>query len=60
MIAWIFVLARSRNVARSGTMPVYQNSSETVKYVPIAKTSHTSGLRNWGHISIWLGMGNIQ
>jgi len=51
------VFARSRMVARSGTMPMYQNSSETVKYVFTANTSHRSGLRNWGHMSIWLGIG---
>jgi hypothetical protein len=27
----IFVVARSRSVARSGTKPVYQNSTDTVK-----------------------------
>src|SRR3954463_4485968 len=39
----IFVVARSRKVARSGTMPMYQNSTETVAYVETANTSHSSG-----------------
>ena len=44
--------ARSRIVARSGIMPVYQNSSDTVKYVPTANMSHSSGLRKFGHMPI--------
>ena len=38
-----FSLARSRTVARSGNKPVYQNKSETVKYVEIANTSQRRG-----------------
>src|SRR5580698_5719432 len=44
------IALRSRNVARSGTMPMYQNSTEVVRYVDTANTSHISGLRNCGHI----------
>src|SRR6267142_1957240 len=45
-----FSALRSRNVARSGTMPMYQNSTDVVRYVVTANTSHISGLRNCGHI----------
>ena len=31
-------------------MPMYQNSSDVVRYVVTANTSHISGLRNCGHI----------
>ena len=41
--------ARSRTVAKSGTKPVYQNSSDTEKYVEIANTSHSSGLLKFTH-----------
>ncbi len=37
-----------------------QNSSETVKYVETAKTSHISGLRNCGQTPITFGYGNSQ
>src|SRR3954453_14131017 len=48
--------ARSRSVARSGIMPRYQNTSEMVKYVLIANTSHTSGERKFTHKGPrWLG-----
>src|ERR1019366_9088229 len=36
--------ARSRSVPKSGTMPIYQKTSESVKYVETANTSHTNGL----------------
>src|SRR5262245_58910159 len=55
-----FVVARSRIVARSGTMPMNQNNKEIVKYVLTANTSHNSGLRNCGHIDIALGYGSVQ
>src|SRR5438128_348408 len=48
----IFVGARSRKVARSGTMPMYQNSTETVAYVETANTSHNSGEKKFGHMPI--------
>ena len=51
---------RSRKVARSGMRPTYQNSSDTVKYVETANTSHTSGLRHCGHRPIVFGYGTIQ
>ena len=37
--------ARSRRVAKSGIMPTYQNTSEMIRYVLMAKTSHRSGER---------------
>src|SRR5215210_5961169 len=39
-----FFWAWSRRAARSGTRPKYQNTSDTVKYVVTANTSHVSGL----------------
>src|SRR5580698_8840811 len=51
---------RSRSVARSGTKPTNQNSSEIVAYVETANTSQISGLRNCGHTPIELGFGNSQ
>src|SRR5690606_1806832 len=36
-------IARSRIVAKSGIRPMYQKTSDTVKYVEIANTSHNSG-----------------
>src|SRR5438270_6203023 len=48
--------ARSRNVARSGIMPKYQKTSEIVRYVLMAKTSHTSGERKFTQSGPrWLG-----
>src|SRR3974390_1799367 len=54
------VLARSRIVPKSGTMPMYQNTTEIVAYVETANTSHSSGERNCGHTVIVLGYGNSQ
>ncbi len=51
---------RSRNVARSGMRPTYQNNSDTVKYVETANTSHTSGLRHCGHSPMVFGYGSSQ
>src|SRR3954466_1049464 len=45
-------------VARSGIKPMYQNSSETVKYVDTANTSQSSGERNCGQIELALGIGS--
>ena len=39
--------------------PVYQKSSDTVKYVPTAKTSQISGLLKFGQSAIWFGSGNM-
>ena len=39
--------------------PMYQKSSDTVKYVPTAKRSQMSGLLKFGHSDIWLGSGNM-
>ena len=41
-------------------MPMYQKSSDTEPYVETANTSHSSGLRKFGHIAIWFGSGNSQ
>src|SRR5712691_3619054 len=38
---------RSRSVAKSGIIPRYQNTSEIVRYVLIANTSHRSGDRKF-------------
>src|SRR3954452_7309723 len=54
------LLERSRNVARSGIRPTYQNISDTVAYVETANTSHISGLRNCGHSVIVFGYGKSQ
>ena len=35
--------------------PTYQNSADTVRYVEMANTSHTSGERNCGHTPRVLG-----
>ena len=51
------MVARSRNVARSGTNPVYQNKTETVKYVETAYTSHINALRKFCQIAQLLGIG---
>src|SRR5438094_10438548 len=53
----IFVVDRSRKVAKSGTKPVYQNRTETVKYVETANTSHISGLRKLGQMAQLFGTG---
>src|SRR3569833_1690356 len=50
----------SRSEARSGMSPRNQNSSEMVKYVETAKTSHTSGLLNCGQMPCTLGYGISQ
>ena len=42
--------------ARSGTSPRYQNSSDTVKYVVTAATSHGSELLKFGHTPIVAGI----
>src|SRR6478609_2818348 len=60
MRALIFDVARSRNVPRSGIMPTYQKTIETVAYVETANTSQISGLLNWGHRPIAFGYGNSQ
>src|SRR5690606_20480203 len=53
--------ARSRTEAISGNRPQYQNTRDTVKYVEIAKASHTSGELKFTHSEPnWLGNGKIQ
>ena len=47
-------------MARSGTMPMYQNTTEIVAYVETANTSHSSGERNCGHTFMVKGNGSIQ
>ncbi len=39
---------------------MYQNTSETRRYVLMANTSHMSGLRNCGHMPVVLGYGNMK
>src|ERR1043165_1405052 len=39
-------------------MPMYQNSSDTVKYVLTANTSHSSGERKLGHTRLYHGIGS--
>ena len=55
----IRVVARSRNVAKSGTKPVYQNRTDTVKYVETANTSHMSALRKFCQMPQLFGIGAI-
>src|SRR5690606_32565683 len=53
--------ARSRTDAMSGSKPQYQNTKDTVKYVEIAKASHTNGeLKLTQSEPNWLGSGKIQ
>src|SRR5690349_10066957 len=53
-------VARSRSTAMSGTRPTYRNVAETVRYVEIANTSHTSGLLKFGQMSRQFGYGISQ
>ena len=46
----IGLVSRSRIAAKSGIMPTYKKVVEIVRYVEIAKTSHTSGLLNCGQM----------
>ena len=55
VLLWFY---QSLSIARSGIKPTYQNSNETVKYVPTAKTSHNKALLKFGHITIEFGIGN--
>src|SRR5262245_36786210 len=54
------LVSRSRSTAMSGINPMYKKVLETVKYVRIAKTSHTSGLLNCGQMSRQFGYGISQ
>src|SRR5882724_2425626 len=56
----VLLFDESRREARSGTRPRYQKSSEIVKYVETAKTSHVSGLLNCGQMPWTLGYGMSQ
>src|SRR6516225_8655940 len=60
MIRLTLLFDESRSAARSGTRPRNQNSSEIVKYVETAKTSHVSGLLNCGQMPWTLGYGISQ
>src|SRR5580704_15279410 len=51
------VFAGSRITARSGISPMYQNNTDTVKYVETANTSHINGERNCGQMPCPLGIG---
>ena len=53
------MVARSRNVAKSGTKPVNQNRTDTVKYVETANTSHMSALRKFCQMPQLFGIGAI-
>src|SRR3954471_4911055 len=53
-------VSRSRSTAISGMSPMYRNVLETVRYVRIANTSHTSGLLNCGQIRRQFGYGMSQ
>src|SRR6185436_10954192 len=56
-----FNFARSRSVATSGIKPLYQNKSETVKYVEIANTSHNNGELKFTHNGpLVFGYGNTK
>src|SRR5580692_6626343 len=39
---------------------MYQNVDDTIRYVFTAKTSHISGERKFGHISSYVGIGNMN
>src|ERR1051326_9239029 len=52
--------ARSRISAKSGIIGRNKNSTLPVRYVEIAKKSHTSGDRKFGQISRLLGYGTSQ
>src|SRR5215212_11843466 len=49
--------SRSRSTAMSGINPMYRKVDDTVRYVRIANTSHTSGLLNCGQINRQFGYG---
>src|SRR6185503_20696129 len=53
-------VSRSRRTAMSGMSPTYRNVLETVRYVEIANTSHTSGLLKFGQMSRQFGYGTSQ
>src|SRR5688572_20298540 len=53
-------VSRSRSTAMSGMSPTYRNVLETVRYVEIAKTSHTSGLLKFGQMRRQFGYGINQ
>src|SRR5512140_3744747 len=50
-------VSRSRNVAKSGTSPRYQKTSDTVKYVDTANTSQTRGEMKFTQSECWFGYG---
>ena len=49
--------ARSRSVATSGIIPMYQKSNDTVAYVETANTSQSKGERKLGQIPFEFGIG---
>jgi hypothetical protein len=53
-------VSRSRSTAMSGMSPIYRKVLETVRYVRIANTSHTSGLLNCGQSRRQFGYGISQ
>ena len=55
------VIALSRIIAKSGSNPVHQKTSDTERYVEIANTSQRSGeLKFTQRDPNWLGIGNTQ
>src|SRR5262245_4047606 len=50
------LFARSRSVAKSGIKPTYQKINEIVKYVEMAKKSHSNAERKFGQM--WLAFGS--
>src|SRR5215207_4820922 len=53
-------VSRSRSTAMSGIKPMKRNVVEIVRYVEIAKTSHTRGLLNCGQMRRQFGYGISQ
>ncbi len=55
------VTALSRIIAKSGSNPVHQNTSDTDRYVDIAKTSQSNGeLKFTQREPNWFGIGTTQ
>src|SRR5690606_15485492 len=58
---WNGFTALSRNIAKSGSNPVHQNTKETDRYVDIANTSHNNGELKFTHNEPnWFGIGRTQ
>ena len=58
---FLIPVALSLMVAKSGTRPVYQNKTDTVRYVLMANTSQSNGELKFGHKDpLVLGYGNMN